>query len=105
MLGYKFIEPMYKDANDLDYRLLGPNGLVINQSCTNIEGTDWFTNIPSGTMVAVTARNNDLDAVNQFESIYNLSEKYPLSKILYANKKEFQDPETQYDCYLLIGIK
>ena len=104
-LGYQFIEPMLKDANELDYRQLGKKGLVINQSCTNIEGNDWFTNIPKGTIVALTARNNDDKATNQFNSVYDLVERYPLDNILYAGKSNFEDPETPYDCYLVIGTK
>lgn len=104
-LGYEFIEPMHKDANELDYRQLGTNGLVINQSCTNIKGDDWFKNIPEGTMVALTARNNDEKATNQFDSVYDLVERYPLTNILYAGKNDFSDPETPFECYLVIGTK
>jgi hypothetical protein len=104
-LGYDFIESMYKDANQLDYRQLGPDGLVINSSCNNINNDGWFDNIPAGTLVALSGRNNDPKSINNFESMYDLAETYPLSKILYAGKQNFTDPETDYDCYLLIGLK
>lgn len=104
-LGHDFIEPMHKDANKLDYRMLGENGLVINQSCTDIDGDQWFKNIPDGTMVLLTGRNNNPKAIKQFTSAGDLAETFPLNKILYAGKKEFTDPETDYDGYLLIGIK
>ena len=104
-LGYEFIEPMHRDANKLDYNLLGKNGLVINQSCTDIDGDEWFSNIPNNAMVLLTGRNNNPKAINQYSGLLNLAESFPLSKILYANKKSFTDPETEYDGYLLIGIK
>lgn len=104
-LGYQFIESMHKDANKLDYRMLGDDGLVINQSCTDIAGDGWFKNIPDNTMVLLTGRNNNPKAIKQFSSAGDLAETFPLSKILYAGKKGFTDPETEYDGYLLIGIK
>lgn len=104
-LGYDFIEPMYKNANKLDYRMLGDDGLVINQSCTDIDGDQWFKNIPEGTMVLLTGRNNNPKAIKQFTGVGDLAETFPLTKILYAGKKKFTDPETDYDGYLLIGIK
>jgi pyrimidine deaminase RibD-like protein len=104
-LNYKFIYGMYKDANTLTYQELGNNGLVINTSCNNIDGTDWFANIPDNTMCILSARNNDEGAINKFNSTIDLLEKYPLNNILYAGKKEFMDPETKYDYYLVIGTK
>lgn len=104
-LGYDFIEFMNVDANELDYRQLGQNGLVIGQSCNNIENDEWFNNIPEGTMVALTARNNDSKAVNQFDSTFDLAERYTLKNILYAGKDTFTDPETSYETYVIIGIK
>lgn len=99
------IEPMLKDANSLDYRQLGPDGLVVNFSCTNIQGSNWFDNIPDGTMVLISGRNNDPGAVNQFDSLEEFTDTYLISKSLFVGTKEFTDPETDYDSYLVIGIK
>lgn len=104
-LGYEFIYPMHKDANLLTYQELGDNGLVINTSCNNIEGEEWFNNIPEGTTCLFTARNNDDGAINTFNSTFDLVEKYPLKEILFAGKNKFEDPQTKYDYYLVIGIK
>lgn len=104
-LGYGFIESMCKDANRLNYSMLDSDGLVINQCCTDIRGDGWFKNIPAGSMVLLTGRNNIPDAVNQFKGTGHLAEAYPLSSILYAGKKRFSDPETDYEGYLLIGVK
>lgn len=99
------IEPMLKDANLLDYRQLGSDGLVVNFSCTNIQGNNWFANIPSGTMVLLSGRNNDPGADNQFDSLKEFKNTYPLNKNLFIGTKKFIDPETEYDNYLVIGIK
>lgn len=104
-LGYEFIDGLHKDANDLSYHELGKNGLIVNQSCNNIDGIEWFNNIPTGAMVLLTARNNDPGEINTFSSTFDLVEKYPLSTILYTGKNNFEDPQTEYEYYILIGIK
>lgn len=105
LAGFKNIEPMYKDANRLDYRQLDNNGLVVNFSTTNMSGTDWFNNIPKGTMMLLVGRNNDPGAVNEFKSLKQFIDTYPLGNLLDYSEKEFQDPETEYTSYLVIGLK
>jgi hypothetical protein len=99
------IKSMHKDANRLDYRRLGPDGLVVNFSCTNISGDDWFERIPSDTMILLSGRNNDPGAVHKFNSVEDFSSTYPLTKILFSGQRTFEDPETEYDAYLVIGTK
>jgi len=96
------VEFMFKDANNLDYRQLDRNGLVINTSLTDMKGEDWFGNIPSGTMVALQARNQDPG--RQFNGPEDILKIYPL-KVLYQGSKHLQDPETEYDRFMVIGIK
>lgn len=103
--GYDNISSAVRDANKLNYKKVDDQSLIINQSVTNISGSDWFNNIPSGTMVLLNARNNDPGAVNKFDSLNQFVKDYPLSKIIFKGKKKFIDPETEYDCYILIGIK
>ena len=105
MAGDANTESMLKDANKLDYRQLDTDGLVINTSCGNIPGTKWFQNIPSGTLVALQGRNNDPRATNQFSSLEEFVNTYTLGNTLYSNTKQFKDPETVYDCYMVIGTK
>ncbi len=104
-LGIKNIEPMYADANELDYRQLGNNGLVVCFSCMNIRGTDWFYNIPDGTLVMLQARTNDLKAVTQFKNFNDFANTYRMSEILHTDKLNLSDPETDYAAWLIIGIK
>ena len=99
------IEFMAKDANDLDYRQLGKDGLVLNMSAIDIAGDGWFNNIPSGTTVLIQARNKAPSAKNHFDSINNLQDSFPLSKVLYTGINTFRDPETEFQSFLLIGEK
>ena len=104
-LGIKNIEPMLADANELDYRQLDKNGLVVCFSCMNIRGTDWFYNIPEGTMVMLQARTNDPKAVTQFKNFNDFANTYRMSEIIHTDKLNLSDPETDYTAWLLIGIK
>jgi len=89
------IEPMVKDANDLDYRQLDQDGLVINTSCHDMANHGWFDRIPSGVLVALQSRD-DVD--------HDLSD-YDLSRTLYQDQRNQRDPETRYVSLLKIGVK
>jgi hypothetical protein len=89
------IEPMIKDANELDYRQLYEDGLVINTSCHDMENRGWFDHIPAGVLVALQSR----DDVN-----HDLGE-YDLSQTLYQGSRSARDPETRYASVLRIGVK
>lgn len=103
--GVFHVTPMLANANDLDYQHLGPQGLVINTSVTNIGGTGWFDNIPPNTRVAMLARNQDSNARNQVDSVKDLAQQFPLAKIEYSNTLSDRDPETEFDHFLVIGLK
>jgi hypothetical protein len=102
-VGAVDVEHMLKDANDLDYRRLDNNGVVINTSLTDMDGTAWFDNIPNGTLVVMQAR--DHDPGNKFDSPEDILKKFPLSKILYSGTKTLEDPETSYNRFMVIGRK
>ena len=89
------IEPMVADANDLDYRQLGSDGLVINSSCHDMHNRGWFDHIPSGAMVALQTRE-DVDC--------DLGD-YTLQTVLYQGTRRLQDPETEYVSKMKIGVK
>lgn len=102
-IGVSDVIHMYQDANDLDYRRLGPDGVVINCSLTDMKGTDWFRHIPAGTLVVMQAR--DHDPGYQFHSTQDILAKFPLQKVLYQGKMSLQDPETDYTRFMVIGQK
>ena len=89
------IEPMVADANTLDYRQLGRDGLVINTSCHDIENAGWFDHIPAGIMVALQSRTDVDDDLSS----------YKISNVLYQGSRELEDPETKYTSILEIGVK
>jgi hypothetical protein len=101
--GVDNVEFMLKNANDLDYRQLDRRSAVVNTSLTDMKGRNWFDNIPSGTLVALQARDHDPGA--QFHSAEDIQNKFPLSKVLYSGGLELQDPETEYTRFMTIGIK
>ena len=97
------VEYMLKDANELDYRQLDRNGAVVNTSLTDMKGTDWFKNIPTGTLVVLQAR--DHDPGEQFTGPTDIEQKFPLGQVLYSDELALEDPETEYTRFMIIGIK
>lgn len=96
------VQYMLKDANRLDYRQLSDNSVVINTSLTDMPGTEWFKNIPQGTLVAMQARDNDPGA--KFASTRDIIKKFPVD-VIYQGEMNLQDPETEYKRFMAIGIK
>jgi hypothetical protein len=101
--GADNVEHMLKDANQLDYRQLGRDGAVINTSLIDLKGTDWFENIPEGTLVVMQARDQVDD--EQFDRPEDIEQKFPLSQVLYSGSLDLEDPETKYSRFMIIGIK
>ena len=89
------IEPMVADANELDYRQLDSNGLVVNCSIHDMPNLGWFDHIPRGVMVALQSRTDVDHDINS----------YALKTILYDGTKQLADPETEYTSLLRIGIR
>jgi len=90
------VEHMHKDVNTLDYRQLKSPGLVINTSTNDIKGDDWLKNIPKGTLVAMQGRHGTLE---------DFDKKYPLRKTYFLDEVELEDPETEYERFMKIGVK
>jgi hypothetical protein len=101
--GADNVEHMLKDANQLDYRQLGRDGAVINTSLIDIKGTDWFENIPPGTLVVMQAR--DQVDNEQFTGPADIAQKFPLDQVLYSGSLDLEDPETEYTRFMIIGRK
>jgi len=102
-IGADNVEPMLKDANHLDYRQLGRAGVVINTSLTEMPEQAWFEHIPTGTIVALQARDQDPGV--EYPSTSDIQRRYPLSQVLYQGSMSLQDPETEYTRYMTIGVK
>jgi hypothetical protein len=102
-VGADNVEYMFKDANDLDYRQLDRNSVVVNTSLTDMPGTAWFNNIPTGTLVVMQAR--DQVENEQFAGPEDIEQKFPFDQVLYSGELELEDPETEYTRFMIIGIK
>lgn len=102
-IGAACVDHMQADANDIDYRKLGDNGVVVNTSLTDMPGREWFDNIPKGTLVALQAR--DHDPGQQFHSTQDILDKFPMREVLYQGELDLQDPETDYTRFMVIGRK
>ena len=102
-VGARDVDHMLADANDLDYRQLGPDGVVINTSLTDMPGRAWFRKIPAGTLVVMQAR--DHDPGRQFHSTQDILRRFPLSRVQYQGELALEDPETQYKRFMVIGRK
>ena len=102
-MGIEKTEYMLADANDLDYRQLGTNGVVINTSLTDMQGQAWFDHIPAGTLVVMQSR--DHDPGNAADSTQDITDRFPLSEVIHDGKLKLEDPETEYTRYMVIGIK
>ena len=101
-IGAACVDHMQADANDLDYRQIDKDSVVINTSLTDMPGRAWYDNIPAGTLVALQAR--DHDPGNQFHSTNDILEKFPLD-VLYQDELDLEDPETKYKRFMVIGTK
>ena len=102
-IGAACVDHMKKDANDVDYRQLGRDGVVINTSLTDMPGRAWFDNIPKGTLVALQAR--DHDPGQQFHNTQDILDKFPMQEVLYQGDLDLRDPETPYTRFMVIGRK
>lgn len=105
-MGLSDIEPMNKDANELDYRQLGDPGLVINTSLNDVKDTRWFRNIPTGTLVVLQGRDSVAPGTyHRYDDPKDILGQYPLNTVLYKGTLDLTDPETDYQRSMVIGKK
>lgn len=97
------VQSMNKDANTLSYKQADTNSLVINTSVNEINGKEWFDNIPKGTLVVLQSRNN-ADNI-KYETLQQFDQDFFLSDTLVLDQITLEDPETQYQRFMKIGIK
>jgi hypothetical protein len=102
-VGADRVESMLKDANDLDYQQLGSNGAVVNTSLTNMADDQWFERIPKGTTVVLQAR--DQDPGEPYSNTQDIIDRFPMNQVYYTGTLDLQDPETEYQRFMVIGQK
>lgn len=101
-MGIQGVQHMAADANRIDYRQLSDPGLVINTSTNDMPGQDWFDHIPPGTLVVLQGRDN---VDRSYPSPESLLAAYPMETVLYSGTMDLEDPETQYQRSMIIGVK
>jgi hypothetical protein len=97
------LESMIKDANQLDYRQIDSDGLIINTSVQDIKGSSWWKNIPKGVMIALQDRN--ATKLSQHKDLASFDQAFPMSQTLYLGQKQLEDPEIEYLRFMKIGVK
>lgn len=102
-VGADRVESMLKDANELDYQQLGPNGVVVNTSLTTMSNDQWFERIPAGTNVVLQAR--DQDPGEPYRNTQDIIDRFPMNQVYYTGTLDLQDPETEYQRFMVIGQK
>lgn len=101
--GFDNVEYMLRDANDLDYRQLDSDSVVINTSLTDMPGKQWFQNIPQGQLVVLQGRDHDPN--RNFYGPEDIIKRFPFGQILYQGRIKLEDPQTQYHRSMIIGLK
>jgi hypothetical protein len=101
-VGITNIESMCKDANDLDYRQVNADSLIINTSTQDIDGSTWWNRIPKGVLIALQGRDS---AKRSYKNLPEFDKTFPMSTELFLGKKELEDPDTDYLRFMKIGIK
>ena len=100
------VQYMQADANEIDYRQLQQPGLVINTSTNDIPDHGWFDHIPRGTLVVMQGRDSvPAGAEHTYNSPEDLLQMYPLESVLYSGTWDLEDPETEYQRSMVIGIR
>ena len=97
------LETMFKDVNDLNFRQVDADSLIINTSIQDIDGNQWWEHIPRGVMVALQDRNNTKNT--KHKNLKEFDEEYPMKKTMFLGEIRLEDPETEYRRWMKIGIK
>ena len=82
--------------NELGVRVNSGKLHVSIASTNDIDGDDWLKNIPRGTLVAMQGRHGTLEEFDK---------RYPLRKTYFLDEVELEDPETEYERFMKIGVK
>lgn len=95
------VKHILNDCNAMDYK---DYDCIINPSVNNIEGSDWYNNIPKGKLCLFQTENIELGngCPSDLDSMKNM---YPLSKYLYSGNVKSHDKDGDLIRSMVIGIK
>lgn len=98
------------DINNLNFESTSKENIFVSCSIDQFEGTNWFTRIPNDRLVCL--QTTDVETVEypwfnkqHTKDIYELKDRYPLKKVLYANSKPIEYKNFSYNRYMIIGFK
>lgn len=81
-----------------------PPDIVINTSSEHFQTMDWFYNIPIGKLVIIQSNNMPHDDhYSCVTSLNEMTEKYPLSSVLYKGQLDFTYPDWSFSRFMIIG--
>lgn len=94
-----------QDANTVQFPA-DQTCMVINTSTDNIDGFDWWNNIPAGTLVALQGRTGGhRDCVLAFDTVAEFDLAYPMALVHCIDQRRFVYPDHTYTRFMKIGIK
>lgn len=80
--------------------------IIINTSSEHFVSNDWYSNIPTGTVVAIQSNNMpNSDHHACVNSAEQLSDIFKMSNIYYLGNKLFKYPTWEFTRYMIIGKK
>lgn len=86
-------------------RYVGSRICIINTSTNDIEDREWFTSIPSGSVVVLQGRNNQ-DISNSIETLDRFNKVYKLGQTLLLDSLVLEGVDDEiYTRFMKIGIK
>jgi hypothetical protein len=92
------------DCNNIEFNEEKPD-LIINCSTEHFDSQEWFTSIPSGTLLALQSNNMThedhcfcFDSCDKFAQFYNLD-------TLYKGTLDFSYPTWKFSRFMIIGTK
>lgn len=98
-----------KDIRTLNFSNSPKNSVFINCSIDQVEGTDWYDLIPTGSLVCLQCTNLPIThkawEVTQGYTLNEFSETYKMTSLLFNGTKTFDYGHLVFDRHMLIGIK
>jgi len=80
--------------------------IIINCSTEHFHSAEWFSNIPSGTLLVLQSNNMPhVDHHSCFDTLDDFANAYPLDSVIYKGQLDFSYPTWEFSRFMLIGHK
>ena len=100
------------DCNNYDFQLDPTRDVVVSTSSEHFENNNWFSKMPSNTLVCiqtanVVTKNSDEDEIWKIKQanpdLTTFKNRFPMKEYLYEGTKKIHYPTLEYDRYMIIG--